>query len=314
MIVDGHLHIVERLTGYPPEAFYTSLSLGRVMVGHKVKERVLPYRDDGLHPYANVLQIAPPCTGTTSFSAEVALAYMDWVGVDKAILLQSPSYGRQNHYCMEAVYQWPDRFIGFAQVDPTQGEKAAKQLERVVVDGGLRGLKVEVPCLKASRPEFSIVGESEMLVWETCEKLGIPLFFHLEEGKDQCAEIRTLLTEFSKLMVIIGHLGLPPSDGWQDQCRLAKHERVLLDIAALPAFFREEEYPYPSAQECIRWAVSEVGADKIMWGSDAPMLLTCCTYEQTLNLVRTKCSFLTEEQRKLILGGTAERLIASLPI
>ena len=344
MIVDAHLHIFKRLTGYPRELFWTALDLGRAAI-HDVStmrktegaterretlradllellkgaealgERLPPYRWDATQPHAEVIQRIPPCEGTTAFPAEVALAYMDWVGVDKAFLMQGPAYGRQNRYFAEVVYQWPDRFIGFADVDWRKGKKAAEDLERWIVYEGLRGCKVEVGCTKAAYPEFSVLGENEMRVWEMCEKLGIPIFFHLEPGKEPCEEIRTLLAEFPKLTLIVGHLGMPNYNAaWRDQCLLAKHERVYLEISGLPYFFREEEYPYPSGQECIKWAVSEIGAEKMLWGSDAPVLLMWCTYEQTLNLVRTKCDFLNDEQRSLILGGTAERLIEALPI
>ena len=324
MIVDCHMHIFERMMGYPPELWGTPLDLGRAAL-HGLTDvrregqatptlRPSPYLWDGVQPHARIVQRIPPCPGTTAFPAEVALAYMDWIGVDKAFLVQGPAYGRQNRYYADAVYQWPERFVGFAEVDWYRGNRAAEHLERWIVYEGLRGCKVEVPCLKAAYPRFAVLSDNEMRVWETCERLRIPVLFHLEHGTKPCEEIRVLLEEFPKLVMILAHLGAPRENAaWRDQCLLAKHERVYLDLAALPFAFREEEYPYPGAQECIRWAVSQVGAEKIMWGSDVPTLLMWCTYEQMLNLVRTQCGFLSEEQRRLILGGTAERLMASLP-
>ena len=328
MIVDCHMHVFERMTGYPPELWGTPLDLGRaalhgmssvrgsegVVAPGTLEERPSPYLWNGFQPHARVVQRIPPCPGTTAFPAEVALAYMDMVGVQKAFLMQGPAYGRQNRYFAEVVYQWPDRFVGFADVDWSKGKKAAADLERWIVYEGLRGCKVEVPCIKAAYPAFSVLGENEMRVWEMCEQLGAPIVFHLEHGEGPCEEIRSLLAHFPKLLLIIAHLGAPPvNPSWREQSLLAKHDRVFLEISALPFEFREEEYPFPGAQECIRWAVSEIGAEKMMWGSDAPSLLVWCTYEQMLNLVRTKCSFLSDEQRRLILGGTAEQLLMSLP-
>ncbi len=75
---------------------------------------------------------------------------------------------------------------------------------------------------------------------------------------------------------------------------------------------RGEEYPYPRAQELVRWAVDTFGADRIMWGTDYPPVLRTATYVQLLDWVRKHCSFLTAEQRAAILGGTAERFLATI--
>jgi predicted TIM-barrel fold metal-dependent hydrolase len=71
-----------------------------------------------------------------------------------------------------------------------------------------------------------------------------------------------------------------------------------------------EDYPFPRTHEFVTWAVREVGADKLLWGTDYPSTLKLCTYGQYVNYVRTKLPGLSADERALILGGTAEKLLA----
>jgi len=86
------------------------------------------------------------------------------------------------------------------------------------------------------------------------------------------------------------------------------HEKIFLELSALPYFFSVDRYPYSRARECIRQAVEEVGGQKIMWGSDYPGILMNCSYRETLDLVREGCDFLSTQEKKMILGETAAQV------
>ncbi len=72
------------------------------------------------------------------------LARMDELGIDRAVVapVKPRDYhlGPENERLAEAARAHPDRFIGFARVDPLQGEAAARELERGLQELGLRGL------------------------------------------------------------------------------------------------------------------------------------------------------------------------------
>ena len=51
-----------------------------------------------------------------------------------------------------------------------------------------------------------------------------------------------------------------------------------------------------------------MGANKIMWGTDAPGLLTSGSYRQLLNYVRLHCDFLSEAEMADVLGLNALRV------
>lgn len=293
-IVDSHIHLCPGWSG-----LWQSTSNGRVRVATTGEE----------------IQALPPSWADSASPPERALAYMDWQRVDRAIILQGPLYGDQTDYAIAAVKRWPDRFAGFAWVDATQGKVAADRVE-AAVEAGLLGLKIELPGQLAINKDFSFLGEAEMAVWEHLNTLHRPLALHLsggERGVREAGEVRQLLDTFPNLDVVILHIGWPgkvPDTTWQERVLLAKHDRVHLDLAALPVAFNAEGYPYPSGRAALRWSIDQVGADKIMWGSDYPLVLKYCTYPQTLDFLRGQDSGLTDEERTAIFGGNATRLLA----
>lgn len=84
---------------------------------------------------------------------------------------------------------------------------------------------------------------------------------------------------------------------------------VFFDLSALPAYSPDyDEYPYAAARTYIKRAAELIGAEKIMWGTDVPGLLTSGSYRQLLNYVRLHCDFLSEAEMALVLGLNALRV------
>ena len=69
------------------------------------------------------------------------------------------------------------------------------------------------------------------------------------------------------------------------------------------------DYPMPQVSAAIEKCVSRIGADRIMWGTDMPIVMRFWTYRQNLDHIRAHCDFLSEDDRDLILGGTVARLL-----
>ena len=130
---------------------------------------------------------------------------------------------------------------------------------------------------------------------------------HPVRGEGTEVGIAKIADTFPKLRIIIAHLGLAPYPGSESKINLAKRENVFLDTSGLPASFAGDEYPYLQAQRFIKWAVDQVGSDKIMWGSDYPALLRWCTYRQTLDIVRNS-AVLSDLEKERILGTNAARM------
>ena len=300
MIIDCHTHVAHSLTG-----FWRPLRYGQVT-------------DQG-----RTLQVFPPSFDPPASPPEMLLAHMDYVGIDRAFLVQHHLYGDQNETVLDAVRRWPDRFVGFGYMGGFDRPDAADDIERLI-ERGMHGLKVEVASTRRLRPSFRFDGEVEWEIWQRLDELGRPLVLDLGTATEEdTAVLRRMLEAFQNLRILICHLGSPPKGDWRERAGLARNPHVWLDLAAAPNLSATAptpgctspqasppEYPFAEAQKLVQWAVTTFGAHKVMWGTDYPVLLRRGTYQQLLDFVRVHCEFLTAEQKGLVLGGAAEGFLA----
>lgn len=305
MIIDAHAHIMTSLRGMTGRGPTRSLTWGRARWG------------------GETIQLLPPFSEATAFPAEALLAQMDWAGVERAVLLQGPFYGEANAYVASAVAKWPDRFIGAFAPDPLA--PAARQLYRQCVEEyGLRVLKLELteptgltgryPDLRLDAPEFSWLFEAAL-------RDGLVVTFDLGGigGRAyQTDALAAIAERYPDLPLVIAHLAQPPlsdsdnrqlNEKWTAQMQLGQKANVHFDLSALPAYLPVcDEYPYAAAHEYIQRAAELIGAEKIMWGTDAPGLLTSGSYRQLLNYVKRHCNFLSAKEMADVLGLNALRV------
>ena len=269
-----------------------------------------------------------PSNHDLSFPPEYLIAHMDHFGVDRAVIQHDHIYGRLDEYLGDCVSRYPDRFVVLAQVDEWVGGQP-DQLERVrrqVEEMGFRGVYFSTGGFY--RTDFKVgVNDPELEpLWELVARLGVPVHWYagnnrrprLEAYRREIVEftrwaqahphIPSVLTHgvnnismdrkapdrFSVPEEIITLIGLP---NW--------HLELMLHVMNLDAEFP----PYnPELCDVVRKLVQEVGADKLMWGSDMPSCERVVTLGQSMLLFKTQCDFLTQEQRAGILGGNLERL------
>ena len=88
-----------------------------------------------------------------------------------------------------------------------------------------------------------------------------------------------------------------------------ENPRLSLQLLFAIALGGTWEYPLPQAvpvfEECLR----RIGAARIMWGTDMPIVMRHWTYQQNIDFVEKHCGFLSAEDRGLIMGGTTRRLL-----
>ena len=303
MIIDAHAHITAGLRGQTRQGPTRPLTHGKVQWGDETVQ-FFPSQDPE----------------PTSFPPEVLLEHMDAAGVEKTVLLQGSFYGEANKYLWEATQKWPDRFLAAAFVDPRSPEARATFLQ-ATEELGFRILKFEMSeptGLVGLYPDLRIDGELMAWIWEEAERRALVVTLDLGgvgSRSYQTDAVRTLLERHPRLKIVIAHLAQPPIDRseneplqrlWEEQVQLGRHPRVWLDLSALPAYASAiEGYPYPTASQYIRRAVEMVGAEKLMWGTDAPGLQMYAAYPQLLEFVAVHCDFLSPGDLEKILGANA---------
>lgn len=176
-----------------------------------------------------------------------------------------------NEYVAEYVQRDPDKFIGFASVDPHDGDALA-ELRYAHRELGLRGLKTS-PIYQGYEPM-----DPRMLpIYRYCEDNGLPILTHHGTTFPRTAplkwahpqQIEDVALAFPDLRMIIAHLGHP----WETEtiALIRKHPHLYSDISAL--FYRPFQL-YGSltlAKEYGVWS-------KLVLGTDFPVT----TLDETL--------------------------------
>jgi predicted TIM-barrel fold metal-dependent hydrolase len=205
-------------------------------------------------------------------SAEL-LAAMDADGVDRAVVFGFPwrqpeLFRRHNDFVMEAVRAHPNRLVGFGCFDPLAAG-AAEEAERCL-DSGLSGIGelafygsgIDDACLDALAP-----------VMDACRRRNRPVLLHTNEpvghaypGKspNTLAQLYRLVERFRDNTLVLAHWG-----GGLFFYHLLKKEvkdrlrNVYFDTAASPFLYDPAVYAI---------AAQVVGPDKILFGSDYPLI------------------------------------------
>lgn len=205
--------------------------------------------------------------------AKTIVDAMDEQGVDKSVVFGFPwkdaktSY-EHNDYIMHAVARYPDRLVGLCCVDPSNKD-AEKEVGRCV-DGGLSG----VGELAFYQSELNAAALNQLSpIMEMCQHMDLPVLIHTNEpvghiypGKasNTLRQIYELIKHFQSNKIILAHWG-----GGIFFFHLLKREvkdffqNVAVDTAASPFLYDPMIY---------RHAVDILGAEKILFGSDFPLL------------------------------------------
>lgn len=131
-------------------------------------------------------------------------------GVVKAVVgtAQQPS----NDYVVEVVRQQPDLFIGFARISPWDGMAGVRELERLVREGGLRGL-----AMAPFRERIPPNDRRYYPLYAKCAELGIPVRLHssMSYATDRAYDfghpknLDDIAMDFPELTIIAGLGGWP---------------------------------------------------------------------------------------------------------
>jgi len=203
------------------------------------------------------------------FELDEIVADMDEAGVDKSVIVAIDAetvsrYKVPNELVAEAVRRFPERFIGFAGVDPHKGALAVDELTRSVEELGLVGVKF-IPHLLELPPN-----DRRMYpVLEKAQDYGIPALFHTGTHFHTGARLRychpgpldDIAIDFPELKIIAAHFGFP----WfyESMAIVQKNENVYFNIAG----WAPKHIP-----EYVVKMMNGPLASKALFGSDFPLI------------------------------------------
>ncbi|WP_346348407.1 amidohydrolase family protein [Olsenella intestinalis] len=164
----------------------------------------------------------------------------------------------------------PDRFIGFASVDP-HDPAAAEKLERAFVELGLVGLN-----LHPGRQRFYPMDDCVQPLYDICERHDRPVMFHAGMSWEphtlakfgRPVEFEELAEARPNLRFCLGHFAWP----WLEEAAMlmVKHRNVYADTAALYFDCAREFYDRLFTQELPLTWIDRSLRHQVMFGSDNP--------------------------------------------
>jgi L-fuconolactonase len=238
--------------------------------------------------------------------ADEAIAMMDEIGVDRAVIVPPSPVGDANDTALEAVARFPERFAIMGRFNP-EADGARERLESWLEQPGMLGIRMTF--FKEHWARWLAPGVIDWY-WSALKRLNIPLMA-LAYGRMK--QIGALAQRHPGLTIIIDHMGrqsaLRDEEAFADldeMLALAKLPNVAIKASSLPCY-TNDPYPFSRLTPYLQRTFEAFGADRMMWGSDVTRLP--CSYRECLDHFKHELPFLTDDDRARVLGGTAARLL-----
>lgn len=236
------------------------------------------------------------------YGVEDVLASMDESGVDRAVLhaeFEHGDYAALNDRVARLVDEYPDRFVGFAGVDPRDGMAAVEEFERCVTDLGLSGLNLQ-PFVYDREPTH----RQYYPLYAKCVEHDVPVALHTginyaERSFDVGRPVYhdRVLCDFPELTLIALHAGWP----WVTEAAAVarKHPSYYLELGGLsPQYLTPENGWAP----LLSYADS-VLSDQVLFATDYPVIDHGRVLAELADLP------LSDGALAKVLGGNATRLL-----
>jgi hypothetical protein len=277
MIIDFHTHI------FPPQ----------------IKKNRNRYIDSD--PCFAILYSDPQAKLVT---ADELIAGMDRAGVDISVILNIGWTTHElcletNDYILESISRYPQRLVGFCSVQLQSPEAALKEIERCV-QGGIKGIG-------ELRPDMQLfdMGDNQLIdqLIDIMKKHNLILLIHASEpvghsypgkGAVTPAMLYPFIASNPELTIVCSHWG----GGLPFYALMPEVKRAISNV-----YFDTAASPFLYSPRIYEQTVQLVGADKILFGSDYPLL------QQERCLKEIESCNLPEDSRNLILAGNARRLL-----
>ncbi len=215
---------------------------------------------------------------------EQMLERMDRAGIERSMLIAAKvgpeghraSYEVPYSVVADAVQKYPDRFWGLAGVDPTQGMRGVRELEKAVREYGFIGAHL-YPHWFELAPDHA----RNYPFYAKCVELDVPI--QLQVGQSMVYDksyprrsvgrpitLDAVACDFPELKLIGIHVGIP----WTDEmiAMAWKHENVFIGSDAHgPRYWPQSFVHY----------INTYGQDKVLFGTDFPVL----DFEKTMRQI-----------------------------
>jgi predicted TIM-barrel fold metal-dependent hydrolase len=217
-------------------------------------------------------------------------AYAKSLGIDRLCVSSVKAieydFVEGNSDLLALTKELPDLIWGQCMINPRFGDLALEEFDRCVLKGGMIGLGEIYPVLPLWRADEA----SFYPVMEKVTKHRVTALIHA----DPLEAIYSLADRYPDAFIIMAHMG--GGGGLQGITgpiyEAKRYDNLYLDTGS--SHFESN---------MIEEAVRVVGADRVLFGTDWPLL------EPNAQIQKIKSSKISEEDKRLILGENMARLV-----
>jgi uncharacterized protein len=228
------------------------------------------------------------------------LAFADRLGIERLCVFMGMTWSydpspeemrRQNDDVLAALKAWPDRAFGFVYLNPNHVEASLAELNRCVGDGPMVGVKLWV-ARHCNTPELDpIVARATELKVPVLQHTYIKATGNLP-GESTPMELAELARRHPEAVFIAAHTGAD----WELGVRALRGcKNVSVDLCGFD----------PTAG-VTEMAVRELGAERVIYGSDAPGRSFASQLGKVLG------AEVPASAKRLILGENFKRVLAPI--
>ena len=225
------------------------------------------------------------------------LQFADRLGIGKLVLSLGPRLNEaptrdeirsDNDFVRGVVTALPHRYLGYAYLSVAHPEFSLEEMDRCIVNGALRGIKLWV-CRKCNDPAADVI-------CTRATELGVPILQHTwvkitgnMPGESTPADLVELALRHSRQTFIMAHSG----GDW---------ERGIRTIEDVPNIATDLCGGHPEAGQ-TEFAVRHLGAERVVWGSDAD------GRSFASQLAKVTSADIGDKEKGMVLAGNIERIL-----
>lgn len=225
------------------------------------------------------------------------MEYADRMGVERLVVFMGQTFltdptpdqfRRQNDEVLQALSHWHHRAFGFVYLNPKYEAESLKELDRCVQDGPMVGVKLWVAARCTDPRLESLIRRATELKAVIYQHTWLKTPGNLE-GESTPAEFAELAAKHPDSSIILGHTG----GNWEYGIRAVRElKHVAIDLGGSD----------PTAG-FVEMAVRELGAERILYGSDIGGRSLSSQMAKVLG------ADITPQARRLILGENLKRML-----
>ena len=149
-------------------------------------------------------------------------------------------------------------------------------------------------------------------IFEVAAQSGLLASIHCQP--QQLDAITTIAGRFPSVPILLHHLGHPKMVDEETLARVLACARCDNLHVKISGFYYATtgpkwDFPFQDTLPFVRQLYQHFGAQRLCWGSDYPVVSRFMTYQQALELFRTRCNFIPPHDQAKILGQNQQQLL-----